>query len=472
MAISLIAQPVYFSPAYNPLNFIYDSTNKNQDGFKYIFDIYESGTSNLIQRYRVLPRYSDGYGELDISKRMQSLLSYDFSQPTEDATAPNSFYKYDLKIGEEYVTYFSWTANLVADGSYTEITFTANHSFSVGDRVVIAQADGGVANPDLEGLFIVTAVNALNKITVNSLWSEVTDATINGEVRFSDNRTTIVTNLFAANNQYVYNAAFDHLDWIGYSEAPYILSGTSDKFLTSRPANNFYITPNQEFYFNLCTNSVSTGRIYFQNDAGTTGYYAANASGFVFQANVGSTAVPSTFTVGAAPIITATTTYYDVWYADNTGTQLSAKYRFYIDNRCTIEDYQIIFKDRLGSFGSFAFQLRAYERGTVNRQTYNQKIQGAVTSNVWSYTSKEFGQKTYSVNAEKTLELNTNWMTEEMAQYFEELLTSDVTFLKTGSTVQPVIILTSDFEVERQKNKNLIKKTITIKYANQNQING
>ena len=222
----------------------------------------------------------------------------------------------------------------------------------------------------------------------------------------------------------------------------------------------------------MCTNSVTTGRIYFQNDAGTTGYYNANASGFVFQANVGSTAVPSTFTVGAAPIITATTTYYDVWYTDNTNTQLSAKYRFYIDNRCAIEDYQIIFKDRLGSFGSFAFQLRAYERGTVNRQTYNQKIQGAVTSNVWSYTSKEFGQKTYSVNAEKTLELNTNWMTEEMAQYFEELLTSDVTFLKTGSTVQPVVILTSDFEVERQRNKNLIKKTITIKYANQNQING
>ncbi len=56
MAITAIAQPVYFSPAYNPLKFIYDSTNKNEAGFKYVFDIYESGTSNKIAEYRVLPR--------------------------------------------------------------------------------------------------------------------------------------------------------------------------------------------------------------------------------------------------------------------------------------------------------------------------------------------------------------------------------------------------------------------------------
>jgi len=468
MAITAIAQPVYFSPAYNPLKFIYDSTNKNEAGFKYVFDIYESGTANKIAEYRVLPRISDGYGELDISKLMQGFVDYDLNlSATEDATAPNSFYKYDLKVGEELVTEVDWTANLTQNGSYT--TITATHAFVVGDRVVV---DGGVDNPNLSGLYTVTAINTTVDFTINALWTLVDDATGNGSVRYSDNRKTITRDLATANNQYVYNAAFRHLDWIGYSEAPYVLSSATDKFLTSIPTSNFYITPTQELYFNLCANSVTTGRIYFENDLGDKGYYVANASGFVFQANVGSTAVPSTVVSGTLPIIKDTATYYDVWYADILTIQRSAKYRIYLDHRCTIEDYQILFVDRLGSIGSFAFQLRAYESGAITRDTYNQDIQGAVTSTVWGYTSTEFGQKTFSVSAEKSLQLNTNWMTEEMAEYFEELLTSPLTILKNGSTYQPVIVTDSSYEIEKQRNNNLIKKTITVKYANQDIVNG
>jgi hypothetical protein len=468
MAVSSIAQPVYFSPAYNPLKFIFDSTNKNEAGFRYVFDIYESGTTNKLAEYRVLPRIGDGYGELDIAKLMQGFVDYDLNlSATEDATAPNSFYKYDLKVGEELVTEVDWTADLTQNGTYT--TITATHAFIVGDRVVV---DGGIANPNLSGLYTVTAINTTVDFTINALWTQVDDATGNGSVRYSDNRKTITRDLATANNQYVYNAAFRHLDWIGYSEAPYILSSSSDKFLTSIPTSNFYITPTQELYFNLCTNSVTTGRIYFENDLGDKGYYVANASGFVFQANVGSTAVPSTVTNGTLPIIKDTATYYDVWYTDNTNAQLSAKYRIYLDHRCAIEDYQILFVDRLGSINSFAFQLRAYESGTIQRDTYNQDIQGGVTSTVWGYTSTEFGQKTFSVSADRSLQLNTNWMTEEMAEYFEELLTSPLTILKSGAVYQPVIVTDSSYEIERQRNNNLIKKTITVKFANQDIING
>ena len=78
MAVSAIATPVYFSPAYNPLKFIFDSTNKALDGFKYVFDIYESGTANKIGERKVLPRPTDGYGEIDISKLLQSYTNITF----------------------------------------------------------------------------------------------------------------------------------------------------------------------------------------------------------------------------------------------------------------------------------------------------------------------------------------------------------------------------------------------------------
>ena len=64
-------------PAYNPIKYIYSSTNVLLQGFKYIFDVYESGTLNKIAEYRVMPTYSTGFGEIDLSKLLQSFVSYD-----------------------------------------------------------------------------------------------------------------------------------------------------------------------------------------------------------------------------------------------------------------------------------------------------------------------------------------------------------------------------------------------------------
>ncbi len=39
MAMTLKAAPQRLTPAYNPIKYIYDSTNKNLAGFKYIFEV-------------------------------------------------------------------------------------------------------------------------------------------------------------------------------------------------------------------------------------------------------------------------------------------------------------------------------------------------------------------------------------------------------------------------------------------------
>jgi hypothetical protein len=471
MAVSAIATPVYFSPAYNPLKFIYDSTNKNNEGFKYVFDVYESGTANKIGERKVLPRPTDGYGEIDLSKLLQSQVTHDFNlSTTEDTTAPNSFYKYDVKVGEEYVTVINYTASVADNGAgYVEIT--ATHAFQVGDRVVIAQADGGVANPNLEGLFIVVNINTTVSFTVNSLFADVTDATINGAVRYADNRKTIVRDLATSNNNYVFNGVRPWTLWRTYSEAPYILSSATDKFLTDMPST-YWITPTQNIYVNLSAAGTTTGRMYFENDGGDILYYTVNASGFVVQANVGASANPSTVVSGTAGHIKSDTEYYDVWYTNAAGTQHSQKYRLYIDRRCSISDYEIYFLDRMGTINSFSFQLRAYERGTVTRDTYNKDIEGSVPSSTWTYGLDEFGLKTFTVNEERTIELNSNFMTEEMSDYFAQLVTSPLTYIKNGSNYEAVIVTDSGYELSKERNKKLIRKTITVKLANQNVING
>jgi hypothetical protein len=468
MAISKIAEPEDFSPAYNPLVFQYDSTNKNADGFKYIFDVYESGTANKIGEYRVFPCITDGYGHIDLSPLLRTKVTFTKQSGTEDATATESFYKYDVKVGEEYIVAVAYTASLT--NSSGNVKITATHSYQVGDQVVISQADSGVANPQLEGLHTVIAINTTVDFTVSALWSDVTDATINGSVKYADNRKTITRDVVTESNKYVFNGAFKHNDWSSYDSTKYILTANTDKFITYQP-QNFYITPTQEVFFNLSTNGTTTGFIVFQNDGGDILKYAANANSYVYQANVGATANPSTVVSGTAGHIKSDTEYYDVWYTNAGGTQHSLKYRFYIDRRCAIEDYYVLFLDRLGSMSSFAFQLRAYERGNITRDSYNQRIEGSVSSSKWNYSNEEYGMRTYKVGVEKTLELNTNWMTEDMAEYFEQLLTSPVTYFYDGREYLPCTITDTSFEVERQRNKNLIRKTITIKYANQDAVN-
>ena len=113
MAIINIARAQPLMPAYNPIKFIYDSSNNNLQGFKYIFDIYESGTANKIAEYRVMPTYSTGYGEVDLSKLLQAQVSYDLNLTnTTVYNATNSHYKYDVKVGEEYLTTTNYTFNL------------------------------------------------------------------------------------------------------------------------------------------------------------------------------------------------------------------------------------------------------------------------------------------------------------------------------------------------------------------------
>jgi hypothetical protein len=238
------------------------------------------------------------------------------------------------------------------------------------------------------------------------------------------------------------------------------------------PPRPFVITPNQGLYMMMCSNGTTTGRIYFLNDGGDEMYYAANANSYVFRAGIGADATPNVLVSGTLGHIKSDTKYYDVWYANSSGQRRSSLYRIEIDRRCTINDTILYFVDRKGSIGSFAFQLRQYERGTVAKENFNRDITGTVGGSIWSYGTEEFGGNTFNIELGRTYELNTNWMTEDMARYFEELVSSPVVYLLQNNVYQKVDIVDTSFEVEKAKNKNLIRKTITITPSNKDVVNG
>lgn len=498
MAMTIIAEPQDFTPAYNECKFIVNSTNVNNDGFRYIFEVFESGTLNRIGYYKALPTYGTGYGEQDLSKLLSNMVSYDFNPTiTTFYDAANSYYKYDVKIGEEYIYTLSYTASLVNNGGNVRIT--ATHAFQVGDQLNITQADGGVANPGVEGLHTVIAITGTTNFTINALWSEVTDATINGSIKYADNRKDINLNEISTINKYVFNGAISWIDMPFYEQDDYVLDNNRALWLTDQPFT-FSCTLGQDLWLNLKDNGLQLNeRVYFTNDDGDVFYKSISGGDYIKGVAVGPNNYGSlTLVSGTAPLVKQDTKWYTVTYYDGAivPTAKSATYRINIDTRTLISESHILFLDRMGSWSSFAFQLKSYEKGNIKRETYNKDVPGYVSSSQWKYNTWEQGQTNFNTQVTKTYDLNTNWMSEAEANYFQQLLTSPQTYVKnviyritedldnlydeSGCIIHipesteyvSCNVLNTNFDVFKQRNKNLIRQSVQIRLSNNDIING
>jgi len=490
MAIINIARAQPLMPAYNPIKFIYDSSNNNLQGFKYIFDIYESGTANKIAEYRVMPVYGTGYGEVDLSKLLQAQVSYDLNLTNTSAyNATNSHYKYDVHVGEEYLTTTLYTAALtqyITSPYNGRVQINVANTFVLGDQINITQADLGVANPNLEGLFTVLVANPAY-IVVNSLWSLVTNANIDGAITYADGRKTITRDIITALDNFVFNGAIRWVEWPVYDYNKFMLNNNTDRFLTNLPIDNFYATLSQDIWLNAVANGSPTppDTMYFQTSDGDEFEKNVTAADHVSGISMG----PNNHGVlsvisGALPLIKPTTEWYLVRYERN-GVKSSIDYHVNIDRRVRTVEHSILFLDRMGSWGSFAFTGRAYTTGNVTREQFNKDIPGYVeTSGIdrWLYETTETGMTNTYISTDTTIALNTDWMNETMAMYFTELISSPNTYIKlsdyNGDCDVPesaeyvsCTIVTSTFEEFKQRNKNLIKQSIVVKLANNNIVN-
>ena len=225
---TIIAQPAVMMPAYNPIKYIIDNTNKNEPGFRYIFTVYPAASAEVIAQYKTLPVFGTGYGEQDVSKLMQSLVTWKFAA----GQVNESWFLYDITFGYEY------TANIVYTNSLTQSTggdivihYNA-HGFVLGDQITITQAAGGIAaNPTVEGLHTVIFASA-NLFVINARWDTVTDATINGTITYADLRKTQVLDDENIQDQEVFNGAYSLGIYAQGGSFPYI-----DYYSTLDPSN-------------------------------------------------------------------------------------------------------------------------------------------------------------------------------------------------------------------------------------------
>jgi hypothetical protein len=497
MATTIIAQPQDFTPAYNECKFIVKSTNVNKAGFRYIFEVFEAGTATRIGYYKALPAYGNGNGEQDLSKLLSNMVSFDFNPYiTTFYNAVNSYYNYDIKFGEEYIFDLSYTASLVDNAGNVRIT--ATHPFQVGDQVNITQADLGVANPGVEGLHTVIAITGTTNFTINALWSEVTDATINGSVEYADKRKTINLNIVSTLDKYVFNGVQPWIDMPYWDETNYVLDNVLGQWLTDQPTT-FSCTLGQDLWLNIKDPNVNTNpRITFISDDGSVFRKTLTGADYIKGLAVGPNNYGSlTLVSGTAPLVKPTTQSYEMYYSNGVfHAQKSIKYKINIDRRILISESHILFLDRMGSWSSFAFQLKSYEKLNIKRETYNKDVPGSVVDSQWQYKSYEQGTVNFNTQVSKTIDLNTNWMTESAGVYFQQLVTSPQTYIKNvvyhiTEEGEPLYdedgciihvpesteyiscnVVNNTFDIQRERNKHLIRQQLQVRLSNNDIING
>lgn len=451
------------------MRFIVDSTNKNNTAFEYIFQVFASGTATEIARYAVKPRFGDGYGQIDLSELLSSKLLSEIENAgaTSYFDASRSYYNYDVKIGERYIQDLAYTSALTNSGGFIRVN--VSNSYSVGDQIFITQADGGTANPTLEGYQTITAVG-VGYFVVNALWSTVTNANIDGSIRYADNRRTQTLNVVSSLNNYVFNGVFDSVGISAYNPNQYDLNSATDKPLTVLPTEGYMIGQNAPLLINFRTQGGS-GAVRFQNSNGDVFDLNLIGSGEITTVNCGTFNTPTLSVVsGTLPLVKPSTTHYDVWYEDS--GQKSVKTRINIQQGCEIDPYSIVFVDRLGSLISLPFTLKSRESMDVKKETYNREQDGFISGGMWQNKVIEGGVMQVNLSQMKKIQLEAPYVNDEMSELYYQMHASPSLLLFDGSNLHPITLDNTNVTKQRLKVDRKNRYSITVSFSNNEKVNG
>jgi len=472
MAISIIANPPSLNSVHNANKWLIDSTNKLNQGFRYIMRIEDVDTGTIIfQTNPIAPRPVDGYGEFDVSAVLKSVMNSNIVPSTLISTGSytSSTFKlrYRLVFGESYIQNWPYDDTVfVGDTQCLQSPGVTPHPFNVGDAINIIPTNPTIF-PQLRGLYNVIAVSTYG-VTVNEPFQSTP---LNpGVITFADNRKTNFDNLLTSSTFTLYNCTIPVFNWPTYNFS------TSNVLTTSTPAIRFLFTNFQdEFYINSTQDLFwpfeYTGQVklYYQRNDGATFTKTVNATANAKQIRYANVALKSGYTTGTGSLFNSTIKYYDFWVTTSADVQISHKYRIYVTDNCKSSDIEVLFEDRMGGYNSFAFEALHSKSTSVVKETYNQPIQ--MSGSTYNPETAQ-GTTNITVDIDETYTLMTKTIKNRTQyQYFEQLVSSPNTYIKLNGSYQRCDIVDTTVDSLSDKRSGLRRRTVQVKLSNKNNIN-
>ena len=268
MAFNIVAQPNQYHPGYNPVVYGANDTDYTFPGYRYIFSFYENGETTPFQILKAAPNPVNGDGIVDVSKALQSFISYDldFNQ-LEPVIAESSYFTYDVKIGLEYIVNWSFTG-FTNDAPYVKLESTITSLYSFGDYINImidpAITDDRTA---LNGTFRIIDIGT-NYIVINLLYTALGGgASIGGTTYALNGELISINDIETITYRYVYNEAIPFKDFPTWTENNIlptqdedpqgdILTNSPNYLSTFNDNDKYIIKTYQELYWNAMNHSL------------------------------------------------------------------------------------------------------------------------------------------------------------------------------------------------------------------------
>ena len=469
MSQTVQQSPAALMPAYNPIVTILTSSNQTEEGFQFICDLYPTGSSTRISREKT-PQNPAGYGVFDSHSILKSYVSYDINPTLTGITAaPNSRYKYDLKLGEEYKYYWPFVDNMNPSGVGGRVGFSGNtpHGFVVGDRVVIAQS-GSPTFPEYDG--VQTVWSASTNFFIIDYDSQGSTPLNPGTAVYADGRKTVFSGLTNYTGLTVNNAAFSHLDWRTYNVADWNVTGSSKSFFTDAPSGYEMQLTNKAWLMAYCSNtSLVRGIVvttYNQANTilGVYGLVTSAQTDTYLMTGVGPwniTNAAFTASTGSLPVFDDEVAYYTIYLKDISANQISEAQRFNVNQECSkYNNIELVFMDRKGSFLTRNFQLASRQSVDIKKQEFRKPYGDVIGGASWGYNTYDRGRTVFNVDISRSYKATSNWMTETDAAYLEQLWSSPEVYMNDNGTLLPVIVKNTTFDVKTTINDKLINYTV------------
>jgi len=409
MSISLISTPPRFSSANNQIIYHISSTNTAQPNFNFVIDVFViDAPINPVIRLTYPVQPSSTELTFDISDVIKNYVSYDLLNVTGSVIAPNtnSRAKYYCQFRELYdiagvPTLSSVLASDPTTPSTSNYKWGINSIYDFEDFTV-----SGFIN-DYSGKFLQSKIK--NYIIVPDEYKVLT--------YFDPNR--VVTGL-----------QFSSLDASTALEVQFGSRIVGDggaieavscliSFLSSIGADSFSVSVSEtanEYLFNINDSTY------------TLDYYSLSINSDFYTVSLLS------------------------------GSTVLDSYTQYVDNTCSKYDtIRLHYMAKNGAFESFNFRYIHRKNESIERSQYKKYL------NI-GYSKSDRLQTNYQTTIQDTYTLNSDWISDEQAELFEQMLTSPVLYWeKSDSVFIAVNVTNTSYETKKYINdKSLFNLTIDI----------
>jgi len=410
MAFTIDQSPQSYTPAYNQIISVVNSSNYNLSNFKYLCDIYITGKTFAGSPYLRLkaPPTPSGIGinkgVFDVRKILESYVSYNIGDTIYGfQQSSGCIIEYQMKFGEEYgpssgvLTYpnqatdsvrYCWNGlfDFLKWTTYNAGTFVSN---SYPNRKMLTdRVDKGKIRVNEKAW-----VYALTQ-TSGDIYYAIVETTQNNWANY---QTYLIRNQYQA------------------------VTNFKDRMIRFPAGWNM--------------NSIPAGDFDFAT-------------------------IPP-------PILNSNIQEYRISFKKFDGPYLYALQSFKVDTDCTNHSiYRLHFLNKLGGFDSFSFIRASHVSSNIKRSQFKKPIGKFISASNYGYEAADAEDINFYTEIKDAVQLNSDWVDEDTMQWLEELVTSPVIFLDdvTYGLVK-INITDTKFQQKKHLTEKVFNLQISIEYS-------